>query len=132
MKSRIVNQTKEKILIYGFSPEREALFTQTAEKLGVQLNIVPHDLAAQKVGYLADFGGFSDSGERGGAEGECVIFSGMDGKKLNNTLDAMGASGLGGIPLKAAVTEHNVKFTLKELMDELAKEHRQLHPEENK
>lgn len=130
MKSRIIDLPAEKILIYGFSPEREALFAKVAEKLGTELKIIPEDMAAQTVGYLAGFAGASDSGERASAQGECVIFL-TDGKKLNKTLEMMRAEGLGGIPLKAAVTEHNRRMTLIELMDELAREHRKLHPEEN-
>lgn len=130
MKSRIYDKPREKILIYGFSEEKAALFEQTARKLRIDLAVLPSDSAGQQIGYLAGFGGFSDSGIRTEAAGECVIFSCMEGKSLNRTLDEMKANGLGGIPLKAAITAHNQKMTLSELMEELAKEHRQLHPEE--
>ena len=58
---------------------------------------------------------------------QCVIFSCMDGKKLSRTVDDMRSNGLGGIPLKAAVTATNQTMSLTELMDELEKEHRLMH-----
>lgn len=131
MKSRIVDYRKQKILIYNFSPEREQLFEKTANDLNAELKIIPSGSASQTVGHLAGVAGYHETETSADADGECVIFADMDGKALERALDKMRANGLGGIPLKAAVTPHNLKMTLGELMDELAREHKKLHQKEN-
>ena len=131
MRSRIMNAPKAQILLYGFGSEDADKFRSCAQPLKIGINELPHNCACEKVGYLAGFSGFSSCGEKLVRDGRCVIFSCIDGKQLNKVLDSMRASGLGNIPLKAAVTACNQKMTLTELMDELEKEHKKLHPEEN-
>ena len=117
MRSRIMNAPKAQILLYGFGSEDADKFRSCAQPLKIGINELPHDCACEKVGYLAGFSGFSSCGEKLEREGRCVIFSCIDGKQLNKVLDSMRASGLGNIPLKAAVTACNQKMTLTELMD---------------
>lgn len=127
MRSRIMNAPEEKILIYGFDAAEEERFRRTSDKLKIGLKVLPRESASEQVGYLAGFAGFSSCGEKSERDERCVIFSCIDGKRLNKVLDAMRENGLGGIPLKAAVTAYNQKMTLSELMDELAKEHEKMH-----
>ncbi|WP_432649720.1 DUF3783 domain-containing protein [Huintestinicola sp.] len=128
MRSRIMNTPKEKILIYGFDGEKEEKFRQTAKRMKTELAILPPESAGEQVGYIAGFEGFvSTDCEKTSDSRQCVIFSCMDGKKLSRTVDDMRSNGLGGIPLKAAVTAANQTMTLTELMDELEKEHRLMH-----
>ncbi|MBP0956108.1 MAG: DUF3783 domain-containing protein [Oscillospiraceae bacterium] len=130
MKARIMNTPEEKILIYGFDGEKTEKFRQTAMRMKTKLAVLPPESAGEQVGYLAGFSGFSaKEGEKQTDSRQCVIFSCMDGKKLSRTVDEMRSNGLGGIPLKAAVTAVNQKMTLSELMDELEKEHRIMHKE---
>lgn len=134
MRSRIMKTPNEKIIIYGFDPEKTEKFRQVAMRMKTELEILPPESAGEQVGYLAGFGGFSpkDRANVSSDSRQCVIFSCMDGKKLSRTVDDMRSNGLGGIPLKAAVTPINQKMTLSELMDELEKEHRIMHKgEEN-
>lgn len=130
MKARIIKTPEEKILIYGFDEEKTEKFRQTAMRVKTELAVLPPESAGEQVGYLAGFSGFSaKEGEKLTDSRQCVIFSCMDGKKLSRTVDEMRSNGLGGIPLKAAVTGANQKMTLSELMDELEKEHRIMHKE---
>lgn len=125
-----MNTPEEKILIYGFDGEKTEKFRQTAMRMKTKLAVLPPESAGEQVGYLAGFSGFSaKEGEKQTDSRQCVIFSCMDGKKLSRTVDEMRSNGLGGIPLKAAVTAVNQKMTLSELMDELEKEHRIMHKE---
>ena len=117
MKARVMNAPKKQILIYGFEEEACGKFRRCADEMKLGLKILPSDCAGEKVGYLADFPGFSLCGESLEREGRCVIFSCIDGKTLNSLLDLMRERGLGGIPLKAAVTACNQKMTLAELME---------------
>lgn len=130
MKARVMNSPKKQILIYGFEEEACEKFRSCAHEMKLGLKILPSDCAGEKVGYLADFPGFSPCGESLELDGQCVIFSCIDGKSLNRLLDLMRERGLGGIPLKAAVTACNQKMTLAELMTELEKEHKAMHPGE--
>jgi len=126
MKSRIMNVPKAQVLLYGFPEDSIKKFRSCAKPLKIEVTPLPNECAGEKVGYLAGFGGFSSCGEKSVREGQCVIFSCIDGKRLNSLLDSMRASGLKNIPLKAAVTAYNQKMTLSELMDELQKEHEAL------
>ena len=133
MRARIMNTPKEKMIIYGFDEEKTEKFRQTAKRMKTELSVLPPESAGEQVGYLAGFGGFEPADcEKTCDSRQCVIFSCMDGKKLSRTVDDMRANGLGGIPLKAAVTSVNQKMTLSELMDELEKEHRIMHKGEDK
>ena len=129
MKARIMNAPVEKLLIYGFDGDKTEKFRQTAMRMKTELVVLPPESAGEQVGYLAGFAGFSPKSEKITDSRQCVIFSCMDGKKLSRTVDDMRSNGLGGIPLKAAVTPVNQKMTLSELMDELEKEHRIMHKE---
>lgn len=130
MKSRIMNKKREKILIYGFNKEISDLFAKTAEELKTELVVLDRHCASERIGFLAGEEGYLQSGEKSEAEGECVIFSGIDGKTLDRTLSVMRKNGLGNIPLKAVVTPHNMSMTLGQLMTELKKEHFAMHGNE--
>lgn len=131
MKSRIMNAPKQQLLIYGFDDETTDKFKAVAERMKTELSVLPPESAGEQVGFLAGFAGFSAKADKTAHDPrQCVIFSCMDGKKLGRTVDDMRANGLGGIPLKAAVTSVNQKMTLSELMDELEKEHRIMHRED--
>lgn len=136
MRSRIMNAPRERLIIYGFDDDTAEKFKGTAQRMHTELCVLSPESAREQVGYLAGFAGFSakdplpdnpDPDPR-----QCVIFSCMDGKKLSRTVDDVRANGLGGIPLKAAVTSVNQKMTLSELMDELEKEHRIMHKGEDR
>lgn len=133
MKSRVMNAPKQQLLIYGFDNETTDKFKAVAQRMKTELSVLPPESSAEQVGYLAGFAGFSAKADKTAFDPrQCVIFSCMDGKKLSRTVDDMRANGLGGIPLKAAVTSVNQKMTLSELMDELEKEHRIMHKGEDK
>lgn len=127
MRSRIPVTDPPKIIIFGFEAESCEKFRSCAQKLKTELKILPHNCAGEKVGYLAGLPGFEASGSDMCRSEQCVIFSGIDGKMLNKLLDEMRASGLGMIPLKAAITPYNKKMTLSELIDELKAEHEKFH-----
>ncbi|MGN0638014.1 MAG: DUF3783 domain-containing protein [Huintestinicola sp.] len=130
MRARIMNTPKEKLLIYGFDEEKEEKFRGVAMRMKTELAVLPPESAGEQVGYLAGFPGFYSSDcEKTSDSRQCVIFSCMDGKKLSRIVDDMRSNGLGGIPLKAAVTGANQTMTLTELMNELEKEHRIMHKE---
>lgn len=132
MRSRVMNAPRERLIIYGFDDETAEKFRAVAQRMKTELSVLPTESCAEQVGFLAGFVGFSAKADMTASDPrQCVIFSCMDGKKLSRTVDDMRAVGLGGIPLKAAVTSVNQKMTLSELMDELEKEHRIMHKGED-
>ena len=122
MKSRIIPTLPETVLSYNIDNERAEVLSQVAGSLGMEHKKIPSDKAGESVGFLAGFGGFSSNDSAITSEGECVIFSGISGQRLNALLKTMRAAGL-VIPLKAIVTEHNQSQSLKWLIEELTKEH---------
>ncbi|MCM1523210.1 MAG: DUF3783 domain-containing protein [Ruminococcus sp.] len=126
MRARIVNSGKPSgriIMIYGFDGGTQEVFRSCCADTGAELRVIDSGRAGERIGFLAEFGGFSSNGTEVSREGRCVIFSGFDSKGLDKALASMRKNGLGGIPLKAVVTEHNQSMTLSELMDELEREH---------
>ncbi|MGN0642711.1 MAG: DUF3783 domain-containing protein [Huintestinicola sp.] len=126
MKAR-VTMPSEKILIYGFSEEKTEAFKKMAQKLKIELCAADKLSAGEQIGYLVGYKGFAPSGEKISADDECVVFSGISSGRLDKVLAEMRSCGLGGIPLKAAVTAYNQRLTLSELIEELKKEHAAMH-----
>ena len=126
MKSRIIPTLPETVLSYGIGEKSEAL-DRITEALGMTHKVIPEDQAGEQVGFLAGSGGFSSNGSSVSAEGECLIFSGIEGNRLDMILKTLRAEGV-SIPLKAIVTGANQSQTLEWLLEELAKEHARLKP----
>lgn len=124
MKARIIPTLPETVLSYGIGEKSEAL-DRITEALGMTHKVIPEDQAGEQVGFLAGYGGFSSNGSSVSAEGECLIFSGIEGNRLDMILKTLRAEGV-SIPLKAIVTGANQSQTLVWLLEELAKEHEAL------
>ena len=121
MKSRIIPTIPETVLSYNIGNKKEAL-EKAAASLNMKHTEIPLNKAGENIGFLAGYNGFSSNGTEITAEGECVIFSGISGKRLDSLLKAMRAEGL-DIPLKAVVTASNQSKSVEWLLSELSKEH---------
>ena len=121
MKARIIPTLPETVLSYGIGEKAEALDRITAS-LGMTHKVIHEDQAGEQVGFLAGQVGFSSNGSQISAQGECLIFSGIEGNRLDMILKTLRAEGV-SIPLKAVVTATNQSQTLEWLLEELAKEH---------
>ena len=121
MKSRIIPTLPETVLSYGIGEKSETL-DRITESLGMTHKVILEDQAGEQVGFLAGQVGFSSNGSSVSAKGECLIFSGIEGNRLDMILKTLRAEGV-SIPLKAIVTGANQSQTLEWLLEELAKEH---------
>ncbi len=121
MKARIIPSIPETVLHYNIGAKK-VLIEQVAASLDMKCTEIPVDKAGESIGFLAGYNGFSSNGSSVEAEGECLIFSGIDSKRLDMLLKSMRMSGL-NIPLKAIVTSHNQSRSVEWLIDELKKEH---------
>lgn len=124
MKSRIIPTIPETILSYNIG-EKTAKLEETANSLNMKHVPIPNDKAGETVGFLAGYGGFTSNGTEISAEGECIIFSGITSKRLDQLLKAMRDRGL-DIPLKAVITQHNQSQSVEWLLGELAKERKSI------
>ncbi len=121
MKARIIPEIPEMVMAYDIGGKAPML-KQTAESLNMKYLEIPSDKAGESIGFLAGYRGFSSNGSVASADGECVIFSGINSKRLDVLLKAMRDSGV-KIPLKAVVTPTNQSKSVCWLIEELAKEH---------
>ena len=71
--------------------------------------------------FFAGFNGFEKSEKLGEADNGCIIFSGLSGKQIDSVLTELRKSEV-SIPLKAALTPSNQKWSIRKLVSELAKE----------
>lgn len=120
MKSRIIPTIPEAILSYNIG-EKAAKLEEAANSLNMKHVPIPKNKAGETVGFLAGYSGFVSNGTEISAEGECIIFSGITSKRLDQLLKAMREREL-DIPLKAVVTQHNQSQSVEWLLDELSKE----------
>ncbi len=121
MKSRIIPTVPETVLSYNIG-EKAAVLEKAISPLGIRHVPIPKDKAGETLGFLAGYSGFSSNGSEISSVGECVIFSGINSKRLDLLLKAMRGEGL-DIPLKAVVTAHNQNKSIEWLIGELSKEH---------
>ncbi|MBD5140352.1 MAG: DUF3783 domain-containing protein [Ruminococcus sp.] len=120
MKSRIIPTIPETILSYNIGEKAEKL-EEAASSLNMKHVPIPENKAGETVGFLAGYSGFTSNGTEISAEGECIIFSGITSKHLDQLLKAMRDREL-DIPLKAVVTQHNQSQSIEWLLGELSKE----------
>ena len=124
MKSRIIPTIPETILSYNIGEKAEKL-EEAASYLNMKHVPIPENKAGETVGFLAGYSGFTSNGTEISAEGECIIFSGITSKRLDQLLKAMRDREL-DIPLKAVVTQHNQSQSIEWLLRELAKERKSI------
>lgn len=121
MKSRIIPTIPETVLSYNLG-DKSAAVERAVSALGMKHSPIPTDKAGEQIGFLTGYNGFSSNGSSVSAEGECVIFSGISGKRLDMLLKELRREGA-DIPLKAVVTAHNQSQSIEWLIGELRKEH---------
>lgn len=124
MKARIINPVPETIILYRIG-ERSKGIKRIADKLGIKVIEAAENQAGETVGYLAGYNGFSSNGSSEESDKECMIFSAISGKKLDNVLSEMRKAEI-SVPYKAVITAANQSWSLKKLAEELVKEREKL------
>lgn len=120
MKARIINTADGRIIAYKQQENLTAL-KKIADKLRIKLIIAEDNEAETQIGFFAGFNGFEKSEKLGRADNGCIIFSGLSGKQIDSVLTELRKSEV-SIPLKAALTPSNQKWSIRKLISELAKE----------
>lgn len=106
--------------------EKEKRMERLAKKLGVGFRAVYLIQTGQQIGFLAGLSGYAERKLSllelpPRIEEEMLILNGFAGKKLDALLAALREEKL-TVPLKAVVTEHNVRWTLAALYAEIVEE----------
>ena len=120
MKARIINTADGRIIAYKQQENLTAL-KKIADKLRIRLIIVEDNETETPIGFFAGFNGFEKSEKIGEANSGCIIFSGLSGRQIDSVLAELRKAEV-SIPLKAALTPSNQKWSIKKLVSELAKE----------
>ena len=118
-------KSQEIVLIYEWEKERKTQFQRFCEERKIKVKEVPVSLYSESLGTLAEISGISQSGKKdiGQPFGEeMMVFSGMDGKRLEIFLDEYQREGLKPIQLKAIMTPYNIFWNSRQLYEELKKE----------
>ena len=121
MKARTVSPSKL-IAAYGLGGQKLSALSLFCDRENIRLRPVAEGEEDKTVGELcrpAENNAVPASDEQGR---ECLIFSGFDRKSLSETVDALRRADI-RVTLKAVLTPSNAGWTLRALMDELAKEH---------
>lgn len=124
MRSRIINSADGRIIAYKQQENLDKL-NKIADKLRIRLVIAEDNSAETPIGFFAGFNGFEKSEKIGKADNGCVIFSGLTGKQIDSVLAELRKEEI-KIPLKAALTPSNQKWSIKKLVAELEKEREKL------
>lgn len=124
MKARIINTADGRIIAYKQQENLNKL-NKIADKLCIKLIIAEDSEAETPIGFFAGFSGFEKSEKVGEADNGCIIFSGLSGRQIDSVLAELRKAEV-SIPLKAALTPSNQKWSIKKLVSELAKEREKL------
>lgn len=124
MKARIINTADGRIIAYKQQENLNKL-NKIADKLRIKLIIAEDSEAETPIGFFAGFDGFEKSEKVGEADNGCIIFSGLSGRQIDSVLAELRKAEV-SIPLKAALTPSNQKWSIKKLVSELAKEREKL------
>ncbi len=118
----------EQVLLYQFhdeailQPLREVL-----KKLRIRTVELRDEDYREKIGFLLGMKGFLPSKQQDDEPfsfpHEVMIFSNIQGKRLDEVLEAMSAAGIPKIPYKAVVTPFNTLWPLQRLCRTMEKEH---------
>lgn len=116
----------KKILLFQVEKDKKKQIVAVCKALDIQPVIVPRGQYEETLGALAGIDGFTLSGK--GYAGEpfhtdMMVFSGIPSDALDVFLQEYKAAGIAPIPLKAVLTPHNIFWNVRQLYEELQKEH---------
>lgn len=122
MKARLAAPLPKRAVGINLSDEKAKDVVELIVRLGGQYMEAPDDCGEQKIGYLCGMPGYKFNEQKERVDSEMLIFSGLDAKALNAVVTRLRERG-SIIPLKAIATDKNKDWTVKQLEEELNKEH---------
>lgn len=122
MKAKIAAPLPKRAVGINISDEKAKDVVELIVRLGGQYMEAPSDCGEQKIGYVCGMPGYVFNEATSQVESEMLLFSGLDAKALNAIVTRLRERGC-IIPLKAIATDKNKDWTVKQLEEELNKEH---------
>lgn len=122
MKARIAAPLPMRAVGINISQEKAKDIVELVVKLGGQYVEAPSDCGEQRVGYICGLHGYMFNEEKAEVDSEILVFSGFDAKALNAVVTRLRERDC-IIPLKALATDKNKDWTVRQLEEELIKEH---------
>lgn len=120
-----MKRTEEIVLLYQVSDEKAAEIKAALKPLKVRAKRISAEMAAQRVGYLAELHGFRLIKDAKAVElffREVMVFQVVNDKRLNEILLALQTNGIEASGLKAMVTPYNRFWTFSRLCENLQQE----------
>lgn len=124
-----MKKATEKVLCYRFDGETFETVRAVLRKLGVECRALPEESWREKVGFLLGLRGFGPASQKDGAPSDfdfpepVMVLGHIKGKRLDQVLAALKASGAPPIRYKAVATPFNTLWTLRRLCETMKKEH---------
>lgn len=134
MKSRINTRDniKPKIIGYCLDDAKKDILMNIAQELNTDICFVGAERAGERVGYIAQISGMTQTGImlENPPECEVLIMSGLKSTVIDKMLKALKSNNI-SIDLKCTVTPVNQNWEFYRLIEELQREHKAMH-EKNK
>ncbi len=118
-------KTKKTVLLYNFSSSRLKLVRKALSAIGCSVRTVMKKEYAQPIGYLAGVENYSFTNKQLSEKGfdeEMLVMCGFGSEMIDVLISALKKSGVGSVPLKAVVTEHNINWDSVKLYNEIKAE----------
>ncbi len=129
MKRKKTFGQKKQVLLYHVGAQEEALLG-VLHSLSIPARVLNGTELDETIGYLCGIYGFPPAGSSRQEEPPAealLIFSGISRTELDKILSAARQAGLTVPALKAMVTQTNRNWTVRQLIDEIQKEHQLMH-----
>ena len=117
-----------RVLLYNFTEEERRRKVKAALfRAAVPAREIPAEEQDAPLGFLLGLEGFS-AGEKTSQEPfreEMIVMHALEPRQFQRFLEGLKSQGI-RVPLKAVVTEHNIRWTSRRLREELKAEHEAL------
>lgn len=123
------NRSESVLLFLHGNGEREMKIKALMVRQGIRMKLVSEEMQGQTVGYLFNFPDFSEQTEEETNipfDEDIMILKGFSRESMNELFEGFRKNGISKINLKAVVTEHNLSWKLRDLYEELKKEHKEM------
>lgn len=122
----------ESVLLYNFlDKDIEKKLKSLLIQMGVKIKKADHSHLNETVGYLLGIKEAESSNQTYEGEpmsSQLLIMKGFTNDRLNHLLMQIRKAGIPKIPYKAVITQTNQNWTLKQLYEEIAREHKEMNP----
>lgn len=126
----IKNRNESVLLFLKENGERERKVKALLVQKGIRIKPITEEMQGQTIGNLFSSKGFEQIEKENenniSFDEDIMIMKGFTRERMNEVLEGFRKNGIQKINLKAVVTEHNIVWKLRDLYQELKKEHKEM------